>query len=86
MNTSRPQWAGWYLDKDALELKHDTCTAGGWSVDLLRCRTRAALLHQLMAVTGLPIENDALGGLCRALDDGFWPWLNVVEYGRWPWV
>jgi hypothetical protein len=86
MNTSRPQWAGWYLDKDALELKHDTCTAGGWSVDLLRCRTRAALLHQLMAVTDLPIENDALGGLCRALDDGFWPWLNVVEYGRWPWV
>jgi hypothetical protein len=81
MTVTRPQWAGWYLDKDELVLRHETCHHG---IDLLRCHTRTALLHEVMATTEVPATNDVLGGLCRALDDIFCPWLNL-ERGRWRW-
>jgi hypothetical protein len=84
MDLSSHTWGGWRLDPDDLSLRHETCMPGGWTFDLLRCRTRTSLLHELMAVTDLPVDNDALGGLARALDDIFWPWLNVVEHSRWP--
>lgn len=67
----RGPWGGWHLKQDvlALELRDDD---GGFlcEVDLEKCTTAAAVLHQIYRVRdkgNLPLE--ALGDLVRALDD-----------------
>jgi hypothetical protein len=71
-------WQGWHLDKDELVLRHETLSAShGYTIDLLRCTTSAALLGWIMEISpgvGMPIV-----GLVKAFDDMFNPRINLCR-------
>ena len=74
-------WQGWHLDKDNLTLWHETLSdSHGYTIDLLRCSTSAALLGWIMEISagvGMPIV-----GLVRAFDDIFQPRINLCLDGE----
>src|SRR5580704_19744680 len=74
-------WQGWHLDKDNLTLWHETLSdSRGYTIDLLRCTTSAALLGWIMEISagvGMPIV-----GLVRAFDDIFQPRINLCLDGE----
>ena len=74
-------WQGWHLDKDNLTLWHETLSdSRGYTIDLLRCTTSAALLGWIMEISagvGRPIV-----GLVRAFDDIFQPRINLCLDGE----
>jgi hypothetical protein len=74
-------WQGWHLDKESLVLRHETLSAShGYTIDLLRCTTSAALLGWIMEIDagiGAPIL-----GLVRAFDDILQPRINLCPEGE----
>ena len=74
-------WQGWHLDKDNLTLWHETLSdSRGYTIDLLRCTTSAALLGWIMEISagvGMPTV-----GLVRAFDDIFQPRINLCLDGE----
>jgi len=75
-------WRGWHLEKGERPiLRHETISAGDYTINLLTCNTSARMLDWIFQLR--PRGGDeALAGLIEAFDSIFRPQANLCSGGK----